>query len=142
MNKIKTKIEEGFDLIGDIHGHADELTRLLEDLGYQSYETGYRHNSRKVIFVGDFIDRGEHLQQHKKLLNIVMPMVKNGHAYAVMGNHEFNALAFHTLHQGEYLRLHTPKNIQQHQAFLNEFESEPELKQQVLDFFFSLGTNI
>ena len=79
-----------YDLIGDIHGHAGALVELLEHLGYQHSDSGYCHPARKVIFLGDFIDRGEHLAQHKELLTIVMPMVQNGHALAVMGNHEFN----------------------------------------------------
>ncbi len=127
-----------YDIIGDIHGHADELIKLLECLEYQMSDTGYRHEDRKVIFLGDFIDRGEHLRQHKQLLDTVIPMVSNGHALAVMGNHEFNALAFHTLHDGAYLRPHTDKNTSQHQAFLNEYESDLELKQAVLDFFYTL----
>lgn len=127
-----------YDLIGDVHGHADELVKLLEYLGYRDSDTGYCHDTRKMVFLGDFIDRGEHLAQHQKLLTIVMSMVQNGHALAVMGNHEFNALAYHTEHEGEYLRPHTDKNAEQHQAFLNEFEDEPELKQSVLDFFYSL----
>lgn len=129
---------QAYDLIGDIHGHADELIKLLEHLGYKCTSTGYQHPQRKVIFLGDFIDRGEHLRQHQKLLGIVMTMVERGHALAVMGNHEFNALAFHTQHKGEPLRPHTSKNIHQHQAFLNEFEDQPELKRRVLDFFFRL----
>ncbi|AZZ91387.1 diadenosine tetraphosphatase [Hahella sp. KA22] len=127
-----------YDIIGDIHGHANELIKLLQLLGYADAGDGYAHPERKVVFLGDFIDRGEHLRQHRKLLALVMKMVRNGHALAVMGNHEFNALAFHTLHQGEYLRRRSEKNIRQHQAFLNEFESEPELKKDVLAFFHSL----
>lgn len=129
---------QGYDIIGDIHGHADELVKLLRHLGYRETERGFYHDSRKVVFLGDFIDRGEHLRQHQKLLDIVMTMVKNGNAHSVMGNHEFNALAFHTEHQGEYLRPRTEKNVQQHQAFLNEFDDESELKGEVLDFFYSL----
>lgn len=129
---------QAYDLIGDIHGHADELINLLEHLDYKCTSTGYQHPQRKVIFLGDFIDRGEHLRQHGKLLEVVMTMVEHGHALSVMGNHEFNALAFHTRHKGEPLRLHTSKNINQHQAFLNEFEDQPELKRRVLDFFLSL----
>jgi hypothetical protein len=128
----------GYDLIGDIHGHAEQLIALLKKLGYTNGETGFKHAQRKVIFVGDFIDRGEHLRQHKQLLEIVMTMIENGHALAVMGNHEFNALAFHTMHNGKPLRPHIQKNINQHQAFLNEFADEDDLKQQVLDFFYQL----
>ncbi|MDA8912952.1 metallophosphoesterase [Pseudomonadales bacterium] len=127
-----------YDLIGDIHGHADELVKLLTHLGYANGQTGYQHQSRKVIFLGDFIDRGEDLAQHRALLGVVMAMVRNGHALAVMGNHEFNALAYHTRHNGLYLRPHTKKNNEQHQAFLNEYGEDPEAKQQVLDFFYEL----
>lgn len=129
---------QAYDLIGDIHGHADKLISLLDKLGYKTSAKGYCHPERKVIFLGDFIDRGENLRQHQKLLEVVMTMIENGHALAVMGNHEFNALAFHTQHNGEPLRPHTSRNISQHQAFLNEFEDQPQLKQRVLDFFFSL----
>ncbi len=131
-------MNQAYDLIGDIHGHADELIELLEHMGYQPSTTGHHHMDRKVIFVGDFIDRGEHLRQHRKLLDTVMPMVRNGHALAVMGNHEFNALAYHTNHNGRFLRPHNSKNTKQHQAFLNEYADEPELKQEVLDFFYEL----
>ncbi|WP_237058350.1 metallophosphoesterase [Microbulbifer sediminum] len=126
---------QGYDIIGDIHGHAAELERLLLHLGYRETGSGFCHPGRKVIFLGDFIDRGEHLRQHRRLLEIVMAMVDNGHALAVMGNHEFNALAFHTLHQGEPLRPRTRRNTRQHQAFLNEFDDRPALKREVLDFF-------
>ena len=72
------------------------------------------------------------------LLIIVMAMVNNGHGLAVMGNHEFNALAFHTLNEGEYLRKHTDNNIRLHKAFLNEFENDDRSIQEVLAFFYQL----
>ena len=103
-----------YDVIGDIHGHADELVQLLEVLGYQNQHGVYQHPERKVIFLGDFIDRGP---QIRKVLEIVRPMVDEGKALAVMGNHEFNALAFHTehIHRAEmFLRKRSIKNIRQH----------------------------
>tara|TARA_A100001015_G_scaffold179280_1_gene199318 strand:- start:61 stop:258 length:198 start_codon:yes stop_codon:yes gene_type:complete len=63
-----------------------------------------------VIFLGDFIDRGESLYEHKELLGIVMKMVRAGNALSVMGNHEFNALAYHTEVDGMPLRPHSKKN--------------------------------
>ena len=127
-----------YDIIGDIHGHAGELTKLLNHLGYSKSKNGYLHEARKVIFLGDFIDRGEKLCQHKSLLKIVMDMVKSGNALAVMGNHEFNALAYHTINEGDFLRPHTNKNKRQHQAFLNEFPIDSEEKTAVLNFFYEL----
>jgi len=47
-----------YDIIGDIHGYADELTELLERLGYDRRRGHYSHPDRKAVFVGDFIDRG------------------------------------------------------------------------------------
>lgn len=125
----------GYDIIGDIHGEADALERLLSKLGYEPVDGCWQHSSRQVIFLGDFIDRGP---EQKRVLEIVMPMVEGGQALAVMGNHEFNALAFHTPDgQGGWLRPHTEKNISQHQAFLDEYQNTDQLKS-VLDFFWSL----
>lgn len=103
-----------YDLIGDIHGHADALLRLLAKLGYARHRGVHRHPERRVIFLGDFIDRGPRIRE---TLGIVRPMVESGAALAVMGNHELNALAFHTPNPrrpGEYLRPHDEKNSRQH----------------------------
>ena len=128
-------MSEGFDIIGDIHGEADALLRLLKKLGYTLVDGCWQHPSRQVIFLGDFIDRGP---EQKRVLETVMPMVRSGNALAVMGNHEFNALAFHTPDgEGGWLRPHTEKNTDQHQAFLDEYEDPDELNT-VLDFFWSL----
>jgi hypothetical protein len=50
-------------------------------------------------------------------------MIDSGTALAVMGNHEFNAIAYCTPdHEaGGYLRPHSEKNIRQHRAFLNAY---------------------
>lgn len=109
-----------YDLIGDIHGHADELSQLLKLLGYEKVQGSYRYPDRKVIFLGDFIDRGPQIRQ---VLDIVRPMVEAGNALAVMGNHELNALAYHTEDRdtpGEFLRQHTSKNEKQHSATLEQ----------------------
>jgi len=103
-----------YDLIGDIHGHADALQRLLRQLGYSRHQGVYRHPERRVIFLGDFIDRGPAIRE---TLEVVRPMVEAGAALAVMGNHELNALAFHTPDPdtpGGHLRPHDEKNSQQH----------------------------
>ncbi len=68
-------------------------------------------------------------------------MVDSGSALAVMGNHEFNALAWDTPdpnRPGEYLRPHSDKNFRQHAAFLDATEGRPELRQEVLDWFRTL----
>lgn len=83
-----------FDIIGDIHGCADELESLLRALGYAinwSEADGGRAVSvtpppgRKVVFIGDLVDRGP---RSPDVLRFAMHMVEAGSAYAVMGNHD------------------------------------------------------
>lgn len=126
-----------FDIIGDIHGHADRLEKLLELLGYEYRRGCHRHKSRKAVFVGDFIDRGA---EHLKTLKIVRAMMTHGAAHAVMGNHEFNAICYHSCdEQGFPLRPHSPKNQQQHQETLDEFaRHDPEVWKDYLDWFRTL----
>ncbi len=128
---------QNFDIIGDIHGYADALIRLLEKLGYTRNNDGvYSHPNRKVIFLGDFIDRGE---EQALVLGVVMRMAESGNALAVMGNHEYNAICYHTNDvKGKPLREHSEKNFKQHQKFLSEFPVGEESTQQVIEWFKTL----
>ncbi|XZE17516.1 metallophosphoesterase [Pirellulaceae bacterium SH449] len=112
-----------YDIIGDIHGHASELRALLDKMGYSRHGRGYRHPDRKAIFVGDFVDRGPAIEE---VLEIVRSMVDADDASAVMGNHEYNAIAFHTLMPGKqnaWFRPHTDKNLIQHQETLKQLST-------------------
>lgn len=125
-----------YDLIGDIHGHADELVQLLETLGYRKRRGTFRHPERQVIFLGDFIDRGPKIRQ---VLEIVRPMIKEGCALAVIGNHELNFLAFHTEHPtspGEFARRHTSKHVGQHRRTMQQLRSDEVVS--YLDWFRTL----
>ena len=62
-----------YDLIGDIHGHADELVALLAKMGYRETGGAWRHPERTAVFVGDFIDRGPKILE---TLKIVRPMLE------------------------------------------------------------------
>jgi hypothetical protein len=81
------------DIIGDVHGHADKLEALLRLMGYRETAGAWRHPERMAIFVGDFIDRGP---AQVRSVDIARRMVDAGAALAVMGNHELNAIAWHT----------------------------------------------
>ena len=133
-----------YDLIGDIHGHADALEHLLGRLGYQKKGSSYRHPSRKVIFVGDFVDRGPRIQ---RVLEIARSMVESGCALAVLGNHELNALAYHSPDPeipNSFLRPHIEKNDKQHAATLDQL-SKADLTSylswfRTLPFWLDLGS--
>ncbi|MEL6530754.1 MAG: polynucleotide kinase-phosphatase [Pseudomonadota bacterium] len=79
-----------FDIIGDIHGCADELETLLVKLGYSiEWKDGEPEvkapAGRKAVFVGDLVDRGP---RSPDVLRIAKNMVDSGIALAVVGNHD------------------------------------------------------
>ncbi len=126
---------EQYDIIGDIHGHADELEELLTELGYNG---SFVHpENHQVIFLGDFIDRGV---QNERVITIVRTMVDRGSALAVMGNHEYNALCYHTLNYEtqKHLRVHSKPHTAQHQTFLDEFHDRPDALRDVLQWIITL----
>lgn len=109
------------DVIGDIHGYADKLVGLLKQLGYvHNGQHFVPPSGHRALFIGDLIDRGS---QQVATLETVFAMLDADVADAVMGNHEYNALAFATLDPSDhtqYLRSHNEIHIRQHEAFLAE----------------------
>lgn len=97
----KKDISGPFDIIGDIHGCFEELQELLIKLGYSilkgkddEKEYGFQvvsSNNRKVIFLGDLVDRGP---DSPSVLRLVMSMVHAGIAYCVPGNHDLKLQKF------------------------------------------------
>ena len=77
--------EKNLDIIGDIHGLYNEMIELIEKLGYSIEEGKITHqDNRKLVFLGDFIDRGEYSIE---VLKFIKTAVEQGH-YAIIGNHE------------------------------------------------------
>lgn len=79
-----------FDIIGDIHGCFDELLSLLSKLDYKISGSDMETRviappGRRVIFLGDLVDRGP---KSPEVLNLVMNMVESGDAICVPGNHD------------------------------------------------------
>lgn len=124
------------DFIGDTHGHADKLEELLQKLGYSKKDNYYSHPTRKVIFLGDYIDRGPRI---RRILEIVKGMSDSGNAIVIMGNHEYNALCYHSKDsKGGYLREHSQKNIIQHSQTINQFQDHPKEWKMYLNWFKTL----
>ena len=81
---------EKIDIIGDIHGHYQQLIRLTEKMGYSVSPKKLHHpENRKLGFVGDFINRGP---QSVEVLTLVKSLCESGDAIAVLGNHEFRLI--------------------------------------------------
>jgi protein phosphatase len=95
----KSDLHGPFDIIGDVHGCYDELTKLLDTLGYtvSGNETAspfdgpvYSHPAgRTAVFLGDLADRGP---QIVSALKLVRNMVVAGSALCVPGNHDARLL--------------------------------------------------
>lgn len=130
---------QGYDLIGDVHGCGITLCKLLEQMGYSKQSGVYQHPSRKAVFIGDIVDRGPNI---RLALSVVRDMVEQGHAHLIMGNHEYNVLAFCTpsrvggLHP--YLRDHTARNSFIVKETLQQFEPFPVEWRDHLNWFMSL----
>ena len=134
-----------YDVIGDIHGHADKLEDLLRWMGYVPAGLGYREASgRKVVFLGDLIDRGP---GQLRVLEIARSMVESGDALCVMGNHEFNAICYATEdpgNPGECLRVNRGdsvkcvKNRKQHVEFLEQVVEGSDAHKSWVEWFRSL----
>ncbi len=86
-----------FDVVGDVHGCADELDELLDALGYVPHpasnemtSVGRRHPAgRRLVFLGDLVDRGPRTPD---VLRVAMACVAAGTALAVPGNHDAKLL--------------------------------------------------
>lgn len=124
MFESPPKAEHFYDIIGDVHGYANELIHLLQLMGY-SNETGtWSHSFRKAIFVGDFINRGP---ESRKVISIIRGMVDNGVAHAILGNHEMNAIMYFT-HRNDDTPIRIPNASAQKllQSFALEYHEDED----------------
>lgn len=118
-----------FDIIGDIHGCYDELTELLETLGYKlanhPAEPKVHHpEGRRAVFLGDLVDRGP---RSPDVLRLVMSMVRDNTALCVPGNHDVKLL--------KKLQGRSVKATHGLERTLEQLESETEeFKKQIADF--------
>src|SRR5450631_731586 len=125
-----------YDVIGDIHGHAEVLRRLLQKIGYRDNGGVFRHRDRQVIFVGDFVDRGP---EQREVLHIARSMCDAGTALAVMGNHQFNALGWAEPDgNGGFLRPHSQNNKEQREEFLRQIGEGSAAYNEAVEWFQSL----
>ena len=130
-------MNNAFDIIGDIHGHYDKLKALLTVLGYRAAGGTWKHpDGRRVLFLGDFIDRGPRI---RRVLRLVRGMCDAGDALAIMGNHEYNAVCYHTPDgSGDHLRSRYFRNREQHGATLAEFFDHHDEWMEWIDWMKSL----
>jgi protein phosphatase len=109
-----------FDVVGDVHGCLEELADLLGRLGYAVGADGRvgHPEGRRVIFVGDLVDRGP---DTPGVLRLAMRMVEDGVALCVAGNHD-----------AKLLRALQGRNVKVSHGLdrtLEQLEADPELRE-------------
>ena len=134
-----------YDIIGDVHGQSEKFEALLNKIGYVAVGSGYRApQDHRLVLLGDLIDRGP---GQIRVLEIVRSMVESGDALCIMGNHEFNAIAYVTddpYHPGEALRPNRgdsdkcQKNRAQHAEFLAQVGEGSDAHRDWVQWFRSL----
>lgn len=125
-----------YDIIGDVHGHADQLRNLLLKMDYKPVEDYYSHPTRKAVFVGDFINRGPKIRE---TINLIRKMVERDAAYAILGNHELYAVLYYLRDiEGKYYKKRIPKYQLQINQTLAEFVSCKEEFKSHLKWFRTL----
>lgn len=132
-----------YDIVGDIHGYASLLKKLLKTMGYTKTNGTWQHPERTAIFIGDFINRGPEIRE---TIQIVRQMTEAGYAHTILGNHEYSAVLYHIKDSsGMYLSRHIAGNRNQIQSTLTAFKGfESEWRDHLkwfrtLPFFIDLG---
>ncbi len=121
------------DIIGDVHGELPALRALGRRLGYD-VDGGWSHpGGRFLVFLGDLVDRGAHSLE---VAELVRGLVDRRRALCVMGNHEYNLVAFHLKVPG----YEKPKRS--NAPTIQAMASAPERWRVVLEFLRSLPIGI
>jgi predicted kinase len=129
---LKSLPHNKIDLIGDLDGLLDEMVAFLDsDFDYTLNSQGilvHRTDpTRRVLFMGDFIDRGV---RSLATLQFVAKQVKAGH-FAIIGNHENKLMRF-----VQDLRAGQPRELPRAPALTAmEFVTLPEKEQNELLLF-------
>lgn len=116
-----------FDVIPDLHADPNRLEATLDALG----------PGARPAFLGDFIDGKGAEADDEAVLRRVRGLIEAG-APAVMGNHELNAILYHTKGESGYLRCHEDKNKKQHASFIARFGTATKAARYWTDWFLTL----
>lgn len=133
-NPIEVDVENGLDIIGDIHGCYDELIELLEMLGYIENDEGfYEHpEGRKFVSVGDVTSRGP---ASLETMIFFHKHCKSGRALMIDSNHGWKIARW--LDGRQVVLSHGDERVEEEFLIYEEregIEKTQELKQQLKEF--------
>ena len=115
------------DIIGDIHGQLEPLERLGAELGYDVGGNWSHPEGRRLVFLGDLVDRGP---QSFEVAELVRGLCAGGSALCLLGNHELNLIEWrHGRARAKHSNRETIEDIQRGRGRWNRalkfFESLP-----------------
>ncbi len=87
--KPRTEPQQRLYVVGDIHGRLDLLTRLLSMI--EADASAFPERSKKLIFLGDYIDRG--LDSKGVVEHLLKPFAAKLDPVFLRGNHDDRFLA-------------------------------------------------
>lgn len=108
-------------VIGDVHGCYDELKELILTL---ETEGVYNKNTDKLIFLGDYIDRGKNSRLVIKLIRELQE--NNSNVIALMGNHEDMLLDHLDNKSNTWLWNGYKRTIESYEGFDEQFKNDVE----------------
>ena len=73
-----------FFIVGDLHGNIVDLVRIIKYVGLPTQE-------KNIIFLGDYVDRGE-FSMEVVIFLVALKMIYPKSVYLLRGNHEFGHL--------------------------------------------------
>lgn len=120
----------GIDIIGDIHGNLAPFVRLCEGLGYDPSRAFAHPDDRRLVFLGDLIDRGP---ASLEVARTVQDLCRRGRALCLMGNHEYNLVRWR---HGDSKPKHSNRPT------IAEIEAAPEEWEPVLDWMETLPLSL
>ena len=90
--KLQVAKNERIYAVGDVHGRADLLRLLLDKI---SQDIDARRDSRmpRLIFLGDYVDRGDHSREVLEMLAALRADLGSSGTF-LRGNHEAAMMAF------------------------------------------------
>lgn len=108
-------------VIGDIHGCYRELKELIATL---KREGEYNKDTDKLIFLGDYIDRGK---DSRLVIEFIRGLQKdNDNVIALMGNHEDMLLDWDKNRDGLWILNGGQETLKSYKGYKEQFEKDIE----------------
>lgn len=108
-------------VIGDVHGCYNELKELILTL---ETEGEYNKETDKLVFLGDYIDRGEN---SRKVIEFIRNLQKNNNkVIALMGNHEDMLIDYLNMADNSWVWNGHTNTLDSYKGFEKQFDDDVE----------------